>query len=631
MLETMRKGAQTWVAKILMILLIISFGVWGASSALLSGNSDVVVQVGDKTVSTNEYRLAYQRQLDSVSNQFGRRLSGEEARMLGVDQQVYARLVAGAALDQLADNMNLGLSEDRLAKLIAEDPAFQNSDGRFDRQRFSALLRNVGMNEDDYVAERSKLAVRAQIVDGLADGFAAPETLVDAIREYRGQSRVIDYVVLNNAFIDPVKSPGDEVLEPWFEQRQAAYRAPEYRAISYVALRPSDIADPAAVSDDAVRADYEARINTYTTPEQRQIQQLTFTDQAAAEQAAQALADGTKTFDQLVTELGRTTGDVTLGVYEKGQFPDQSIDEAAFAIPEEGGTSGVVQGNFGPVILRVAEITPESTTPFDDVKDQIRTELAEQQAADDILNVENQYEDQRAGGASMAEAAESLGLQAVTIDAVDANGRDTDGNPIEDIPLGTELVSAAFDSDTGIENLPLNLNDGGLIWYEVESITPSRDRTFDEVRSQVEADWAAEQQRDALAAKADELKQRIENGESLQQVADDLAIDVERSPSITRTSQVAELGPEVIAAAFSGPLGTVATAPRDSGTQQVVLTVATVVNPTDTLETSGDNQVITAIASSAGDDILDEMINKLQSEYGVSINQTLAQQAINLQ
>ncbi|MET3600038.1 peptidylprolyl isomerase [Martelella mangrovi] len=631
MLETMRKGAQTWVAKILMILLIISFGVWGASSALLSGNSDVVVQVGDKTVSTNEYRLAYQRQLDSVSNQFGRRLSGEEARMLGVDQQVYARLVAGAALDQLADNMNLGLSEDRLAKLIAEDPAFQNSDGRFDRRRFSALLRNVGMNEDDYVAERSKLAVRAQIVDGLADGFAAPETLVDAIREYRGQSRVIDYVVLNNAFIDPVKSPGDEVLEPWFEQRQAAYRAPEYRAISYVALRPSDIADPAAVSDDAVRADYEARINTYTTPEQRQIQQLTFTDQAAAEQAAQALADGTKTFDQLVTELGRTTGDVTLGVYEKGQFPDQSIDEAAFAIPEEGGTSGVVQGNFGPVILRVAEITPESTTPFDDVKDQIRTELAEQQAADDILNVENQYEDQRAGGASMAEAAESLGLQTVTIDAVDANGRDTDGNPIEDIPLGTELVSAAFDSDTGIENLPLNLNDGGLIWYEVASITPSRDRTFDEVRSQVEADWAAEQQRDALAAKADELKQRIENGESLQQVADDLAIDVERSPSITRTSQVAELGPEVIAAAFSGPLGTVATAPRDSGTQQVVLTVATVVNPTDTLETSGDNQVITAIASSAGDDILDEMINKLQSEYGVSINQTLAQQAINLQ
>ena len=630
MLETMRKGAQTWVAKLLLILLIISFGVWGASSAFLSGNSDVVLKVGDKTVSANEYRLAYQRQLNSLSNQFGRRLTGEEARMIGVDQQVNAQLVAGAALDQLADDMNLGLSEDRLAEIIAQDPAFQNADGRFDRQRFSALLRNVGLNEDDYVAERSKVAVRSQVVDGIADGFVPPKALVDAISEYRNQSRGVDYIVLNNAFIEPVKSPGDEVLKPWFEQRKAAYRAPEYRKLAYVALHPSDIADPDAITDAAVREDYDARISSFTTPEERRIQQLTFSDQAEAEQAAQALADGTKTFDQLISEQGKTTGDVTLGIFTKGQFPDASIDEAAFAIENEGGTSEVVQGNFGPVILRVTAISPEQVTPFDQVKDRIRQELAEQQATDDILNVENQYEDQRAGGASMAEAAQSLGLEPVTIDAIDAQGNDESGAPVADIPLGTELVASAFDSDIGVENLPLTLNDGGVVWYEVVDITPSRDREFDEVRSQVEVDWAAEQQREALADKASELQARVEGGESLQQIADELAIDVNSVTSVTRTTQNDDLGPEAVAAAFSGPLGTVATAPRDSGTEQVVLKVVAVVNPVGTLAASGDDQAVNAIASYAGDDILDEMINKLQGEYGVSINQTLAQQAINL-
>ena len=73
-----------------------------------------------------------------------------------------------------------------------------------------------------------------------------------------------------------------------------------------------------------------------------------------------------------------------------------------------------------------------------------------------------------------------------------------------------------------------------------------------------------------------------------------------------------------------------ATAPRDSGTEQVVLKVVAVVNPVGTLAASGDDQAVNAIASYAGDDILDEMINKLQGEYGVTINQTLAQQAINL-
>ncbi|AJY46945.1 SurA N-terminal domain-containing protein [Martelella endophytica] len=631
MLETLRKGAQTWVAKLLMIVLIVSFGVWGASSALMSGNSDVVVRVGSETVSANEFRLAYQRQLNQMQNQFGRRLTGEEARMLGADQQVYAQLVAGASLDQLADNMNLGLSEDRLADLIAQDPAFQNANGRFDRQRFQQLLRNVGMNEDDYVAERSKVAVRGQIVDGMADGFEAPETLMDAIREYRSQSRVVDYIVLSNAFIDPIKTPGDDVLKPWFEQRQAAYRAPEYRKFSYVTLNPADIADPGSVADSAVRDDYEARVANYTTPEQRTIQQLTFTNQADAEAAAQALKDGTKTFDQLLADQGKTSADVSLGTYAKGQFPDQTIDDAAFSIAESGGTSGVVQGNFGPVIIRVTAIEPESVRPFDEVKDQIRQELAERQAADDILNVEDQYEDQRAGGATMADAAQSLGLKAVTVDAVDANGRDMDGNPVEDLPLGTQLVSAVFDSETGVENLPLNLDDGGVVWYEVEDVTAARDRTFDEVSSQVAADWAAERQRQALAEKADEVKKRVEDGATLQEIAEEFAIPVETSPSITRASQNDSLGPEAIAAAFSGPLGTVATAPLSSGSEQVVLKVASVTNPTGTLTTSGDEQAISAIAKSAGDDILDEMINKLQSEYGVSINQTLAQQAINLQ
>jgi len=420
------------------------------------------------------------------------------------------------------------------------------------------------------------------------------------------------------------------VLKPWFEQRKAAYRAPEYRKVSYVALHPSDIADPAAITDAAVREDYDARISSFTTPEERRIQQLTFSDQAEAEQAAQALADGTKTFDQLISEQGKTTGDVTLGIFTKGQFPDASIDEAAFAIENEGGTSEVVQGNFGPVILRVTAISAEQVTPFDQVKDRIRQELAEQRATDDILNVENQYEDQRAGGASMAEAAQGLGLTPVTIDAIDASGSDQNGSPVADIPLGTELVASAFDSDIGVENLPLTLNDGGVVWYEVVDITPSRDREFEEVRSQVEADWAAEQQREALADKASELQARVEGGESLQQIADELAIEVNSVTSVTRTAQNDDLGPEAVAATFSGPLGTVATAPRDSGTEQVVLKVVAVVNPVGTLAASGDDQAVNAIAAYAGDDILDEMINKLQGEYGVTINQTLAQQAINL-
>ena len=86
-----------------------------------------------------------------------------------------AQLVAGASLDQLASELSLGLSEDRLAKLIGDDPAFKAVNGQFDRDLFASRLRNAGLTEEDYIRERSKVAIRSQIVDAVSNGFCRSE------------------------------------------------------------------------------------------------------------------------------------------------------------------------------------------------------------------------------------------------------------------------------------------------------------------------------------------------------------------------------------------------------------------------------------------------------------------------
>src|SRR5690606_4163005 len=106
-----------------------------------------VVTVGDVSVSPTDFRLAYERQAAALSQRFGMRLTADQARALGVENQVFAELVAGAALDQHSRDMNLGLSEGRLARLIADDPAFRGANGQFDRLAFSSILRNAGLSE----------------------------------------------------------------------------------------------------------------------------------------------------------------------------------------------------------------------------------------------------------------------------------------------------------------------------------------------------------------------------------------------------------------------------------------------------------------------------------------------------
>src|SRR5690606_40241896 len=101
MLDALRRASRTWVAKALLIVLVGSFAVWGVSSSLVTGGSDAVVTVGDVKVSPTHFRLDYERQVGAMSQRFGTRLTPEQARAFGVENQVFAELVAGAALDQL--------------------------------------------------------------------------------------------------------------------------------------------------------------------------------------------------------------------------------------------------------------------------------------------------------------------------------------------------------------------------------------------------------------------------------------------------------------------------------------------------------------------------------------------------
>ncbi len=627
MLEALRRSSQTWVAKALLIVLVGSFAVWGVSSSLVTGTANSVVTVGDVSVSPTDFRLAYERQVATMSQRFGMRLTAEQARAFGIENQVFAELVAGAALDQLSRDMNLGLSEGRLAQLIADDPAFRGVNGQFDRLAFSSVLRNAGLRENDYINNRSQVAIRTQVVEAVSDGYKAPDVLTEALRQYRNEARTIDYLILSNANIDPVKAPADDVLAPWFEQNKAKYRAPEYRKVVYVALEPKDIMDAAAITDEALQADYDKNKEKYRTPATRTIEQLTFADRAAADAAAAKLASGT-TFDALVTEQGKTGTDVLLGDFTQANLPDQKFAEPAFAVATDGGTTPVIDGTFGPIILRVTNIKPENLKTFDEVKEELRTELALTEAADGILAMHDRMEDSRAEGLGLAEAAAKNNLKAVTIDGIDAQGNDQKGEEVNGLPEEAALLGEIFKTDVGTETQPINVGREGYAWFEVLDVIPDRDRTLDEVRDRVVADWTAEQQRQTLAKKAEELAERVRKGGDLAAIAGELGMAVENKAGVHRSAQDPVLSPVAVAAAFAGPVGHVANTPGVDGEGQILLKVTDVNTTSATDALSNEDQQIAAVARASGDDILDQMVSSLQTAYGVSINRTLAEQSI---
>ncbi len=447
------------------------------------------------------------------------------------------------------------------------------------------------------------------------------------MKQYRNEQRSIEYLLLSNANIDPVKAPADDVLAAWFESHKAQYRAPEYRKFTYVKLEPSDIANQSAITDAQVADYYEKNKDKFRTAGRRTVEQLVFPNKEMAEAAATQIRAGTTTYDQVVKDQGKQPADVLLGEFTKETMPDPSIADAVFAVQKDGGISPVIDGAFGPVILRVTGIKGDSMKTLDEAKEEIRTELATANAAEQLNSVHDRYEDLRGGGSSLADAATQLNLKPVTINAIDANGEDDKGNPVEGLPTPA-LLTEVFKTEPGTEAPAVNIGREGYVWFDVDQIIPPRDRTLDEVRDRVVADWTAEQQRNALTAKAEELKNRVEKGDSLQTIASDMGLAVETKMGLRRNSDDALFGQQAVSAVFAGAEGLVGTAVNADGSARILFKVTEVNTnaPADAL--NNDDRQITAMAKAAGDDMLDQMVTRLQNDYGVSINQALADQAM---
>lgn len=627
MLDTLRKAAGTWVAKTLLLLLVVSFAIWGISGQLMHGfGSGKVVTVGGTSVSAKDYRLAYDRQLRIWSGQLGRQLSREQAASFGINEQALAQVTNEAALDEQARHLGLGLSKDRLASLAREDAAFAGPDGKFDRRQFDYVLREIGMSPDDYLRNRQQAAIRQQVVEAVTDGMKAPNTFLKAMALYRGEDRTVDYIALPKSLAEPIEEPSDTVLSTWFDQNKAKYAAPEYRKVSYIKLEPADIADTSAIADEQVAKDYEANKARYTTPEMRTIEQIVFKSEDAANQARASLNAGSS-FDDIVKSEGKTSADVQLGTLSKDRVADQAVAEAAFSL-QANQVSQVIKGAFGPVLIRVTKIEPEVVKPLDAVKDEIRRTLAEDEATRVLLDVHDSYEDARAGGSTMQEAADKLKLKVVTIDAIDRSAMRPDGSIVGDLPQSQELLRAAFEADANVENDPINIGSSGFVFFEVDAITPARDRTLDEVRARVVADWKTAEVNARLAKKAAELRERVKNGTPLDTIATELSLQKQTKRGLKREGDDGDLGRPGVAAVFGvGPDGVGVTA-APTGDAQILFKVTEVFEPAASGADAVPEESRQVFARGLANDLIEQLVVRLVGEYGVSVDRDAATRAL---
>jgi peptidyl-prolyl cis-trans isomerase D len=628
MLRGLRNATSNWLGKAVMAavvgFLILSFAIWGIGDMLRGSARSTVATIGSTEISAEQFRQIYNDRIQQLSRQIGRPVTPDQARAIGYDQTLLGQLIAEAAIDQRAQALGLGVSNEEVARRIREDPSFRGITGEFDHARFEQMIRQVGYTEPKYVAEQRRVALRRQIAGAINGGATVPAAAIEAVNRYQNEERAAEYVTLTAASVGEIAAPSPEVLQKYFDDRKVTFRAPEFRKVLLLDLNAEAIAKTIEIPAEDIKRAYESRLARYSTPERREVQQIVFPNEDEARKAAEKLAGGAS-FDQIATERGLKPSDISLGLVAKSAILDPAIADAAFAL-KANDVSAPVAGRFGVALVRVTRIEPGSQRSFVEAEAEVKNELALERAKTEVSKRRDKIEDELAAGSRLDEVAQKLGIPLRTVAAVDRSGRDPDGNLVAGLPTSGDMLSTIFASDVGVENDPVQ-TPGGFVWFEVAGITPSRERSVDEVKARVEARWRSDEIAARLKAKADVMLEKLKGGASLQEVAAANDLKIDTATGIKRRGAEA-LPAGLVAAIFQTAKGAYGNAEGKSADERVIFRVTDVKTPAFDSNAEDAKRISEALRNAISDELFTQYVAKIESEIGTTINRAALNQAI---
>jgi len=625
MLQAIRSKASSFVVKLLFGILVVSFGIWGIGDIFRNRGVDTAVAtVGGKKIDAQELNQEVRREAERLrAAMHGAQLEPEQLKQFGIVDTSLQRLINRDLIDLEIDHLQLALSDDTVRQAIIANPAFHTQAGQFDRILYKQLIANQHMSEAQFERQLREDMVRVELNAAIGDGVTAPPELVDTLYKSRAERRVADVAMVPTSAVPEPGTPNDGDVAKTYEQHQDQFRVPELRSFNTALLLLDDIAAGITVPEEKLREEYQNRISEFHAPEQRHLQQMLLSDEGKAKEAEAALAAG-KDFAEVAKEVADATPEsLDLGFTTREEMPP-ALGDAAFAL-KPGEVTKPIEDSFGWHIVRLVEVKPEETQPFEAVKEKLVKEVARDMAGDQIAKLANQVDDAVAGGTPFAEIVQRFGLKLSKIENVDAGGRNADGKPV-DLPQGSDaILRTAFASPAGQVSQLNELGESGYYMVEVEKVTPSAMKPLDEVRQQVVALWQQETRDAALASLAKEIAGEVGEGKSLGDVAKVRSFQTFTTQPLPRSGGAPKVPPVLVARLFEAKAGGVVSAKGDDG--YLVAQLKEILPPDPATEAAGTARLSQQLGAQMQDDLLREYDEALRDRYPVSIDQAAVARA----
>ncbi|MRS15680.1 peptidylprolyl isomerase [Enterobacteriaceae bacterium RIT691] len=414
MMDSLRTAANSVVLKIIFGIIIVSFILTGVSSYLIGGNNTYAAKVNGQEISRQEFENAVASERNRMQQQMGEQysvLASNEGYMKNMRQQVLNRLIDEALLDQYAKHLKLGISDAQVKQAIFQTQAFQ-SNGKFDNERFSALVNRMGMTTDQYAQALRNQLVTQQLINAIVGSEFMLPGETSQLAALVSQQRVVREATLDVNALAAKQQVSDQEISSYYEQHKGQFMTPEQFRVSYIKMDAAELQGTASDSD--IQAYYDQHQDLYTQPQRVRYSVIQTKTEADAKAVLDEITKGANFADVAKaksTDIISAKNGGDMGWLEASTTPDELKNAG---LKDKGQLSGVIKSSVGFLVARLDDVEAAKVKPLAEVHDEIAAKVKQEKALDAFFAMQQKVSDAASNdNESLAGAAQVSGLKVV--------------------------------------------------------------------------------------------------------------------------------------------------------------------------------------------------------------------------
>lgn len=623
-----------WFVVFVFVLLI--FVDWGTGRAGRTdrGLEGIAAKVGDRIISEAEFL----RELRSTEDRF-RQMYGQQyetfRKQLDVPAMTLQGMVERALMVRMAEQLGLRVSDQEVLDKILSFDAFRRPDGSFvGTEMYQRILRGSQVTPAEFEASLRQEMLLERLQQSLAASVVVSDEEVTAEFKRRNESASGEalFVPLNRKLGEVAAT--DEEGKAFYDANPARFSHPDQWQLRYLLVDRSRLRRAITVPDSQIEEHYRSHLRDFQSEEEvraRHILVKPVTDDTAGVEAALARASQIRKealrpgadFAALARQYSEDEGSKANGG-DLGFFPRERMvkefSDVAFSL-EPGGISEPVRSQFGYHVIKVEARKPAGQKPLEEVREQIRTTLADALAdGEGSRRAAALREKIDAAKLATEEQWKALADDVVTSNVTPFFER---SDFIPGLGRDAEMMAEVADAKEGFVGGPRRTVRGWVV-YRVVAVRKAGVTPFEEARPQA---IEAVRRQKALEATAAELEARragLAAGD-LQAAATALGGQVEKFADHRRGAAISGIGASqaLDAAVFGTPVGGLTPVVRiaDRGATIVRITAQKLADPAELERERAslrDGLVQTEVQR-----LQQSMLAEARREQAVTINQAL--------